>query len=156
MNTSAYTYLVKILSLRDYSEFNLREKLKERKYSFDEIENAICEIKNKGYLREDLYASSRIKIFMEKGYSPTYILQKMEQENITITLENIDAVFNEHQISHEDQIERLVRKKIQGKSDFDFKSENKILRYLISKGHDFSLAKKIMTNIMTEAHSLQY
>jgi regulatory protein len=156
MNTSAYVYLVKILSSRDYSEYNLRQKLKDKIYSIDEIENAIFEIKSKGYLREDLYACSRIKIFMEKGYSPEYILQKMEQENITICIENINAVFTEYRISQEDQIERLVRKKMQDKSDFDIKSENKILRYLISKGHDFSLAKKIMTNIMEEAHSLQY
>lgn len=156
MNSKAYIYLVKILTLRDYSEHQLREKLKVKKYSIDEIDSALNEIRNKGYLREDLYASARIKIFMEKGYSPEYISQKMAQENINVTNETIDAVFTEYQFSPENQIERLVRKKIQGKTDFDFKSESKILRYLISKGHDFSTSKKIMANIISEVHSPQY
>jgi regulatory protein len=147
----AYMYLVKILSARDYSEHKLREKLRERQYPTDEIESAISEIKSKGYLREEIYAEARIKAFMNKGYSPDFIRQKLDQEHLTVSKENIEAVFAEYRTSPEEQIEQLVRKKMHGKREFDFNGESKILRYLISKGHDFSAAKKVMTNIIAEA-----
>lgn len=162
MNTSttkksqkAYIYLVKIISARDYSEHKLREKLREKKYPADEIDSAINEIKSKGYLREDLYAEARVKAFMHKGYSPDYIRQKLSQEHLSITDEEIEAIFAEYRTSPEEQIERLVRKKMHGKTEFDYAGESKILRYLISKGHDFGTAKKIMKSIIFESHSEQ-
>jgi regulatory protein len=146
----AYMYLIKILSARDYSEHKLREKLREKKYPADEIENALNEIKSKGYLREEAYAEARVKAFMHKGYSPDYIRQKLNQEHVAVTNEEIEAIFREYQTSPEEQIDRLVRKKMHHKTEFTYEEESKILRYLISKGHDFGAAKKIMKNIITE------
>lgn len=144
-------YLVKIISARDYSEHKLREKLREKKYPADEIESAINEIKARGYLREEVYREARVKGFMNKGYSPDYIRQKLAAEHLTITNDEIEAIFFEHRLSNEDQIERLVRKKMHGKTSFDFEGQSKILRYLISKGHDFGLAKKILKTILGES-----
>lgn len=153
MSTKAYMYLVKILSIRDYSEYKLREKLRERNYPADEIESAINDIKAKGYLREEAYAEARVKASMQKGYSPDYIRQKLAQENVPITDEEINAVFAEYRTKPEEQIERLVRKKMAGKTEFDYEGESKILRYLISKGHDFDVSKKIMKSIINEVRS---
>lgn len=149
----AYMYLVKIISARDYSEHKLREKLRERKYPTDEIESAIAEIKSKGYLREDVYAEARVKAFMHKGYSPNYIRQKLAQEHLTVTDEEIEAIFIEYRTSPEEQMDRLIRKKMHGKTEFDYAGESKILRYLISKGHDFGSAKKIMKEIISETEA---
>jgi len=145
-------YLVKLISSRDYSEHKLREKLKTRKFPANEIEDSINEIKNKGYLRENIYTESRVKAFMHKGYSPEYIRQKLALEHLTISTTEIEEVFIEHQTSQTDQIERLVRKKLQGKSDIDYDGENKILRFLISKGHDYSISKKILKTIALDNH----
>ncbi|MBC7539949.1 MAG: regulatory protein RecX, partial [Bacteriovorax sp.] len=139
----AYLYLVKIISGRDYSEHKLREKLIAKKYSAEEIESAISEIKIRGFLREEIFAEARVKGFMERGYSPDYIRQRLAQEHLTVTDEEIEAVFTEHELTTENQIDRLVRKKIQGKTEFDYAGESKILRYLLSKGHDFGDSKKV-------------
>lgn len=147
----AYFYLIKILSARDYSEYKLREKLREKKYSSEEIEQAINEVKSKGYLREENYAAARVKAFMEKGYSPVFIRQKLAQENVTLSDEKIEAVFTEYRLTPNDQIERLIRKKIRGKAEIDYNEESKILRYLISKGHDFSESKKLIKVLLKES-----
>ncbi len=151
LNSKAYFYLVKILSARDYSEHKLREKLKERQYPANEIDDVIAEIKAKGYLKEDLYTEARIKGFMLKGYSPSYIRQKLEQEHLTVTEDVITNVFSEYSMTVEEQIDRLVRKKIPKNESIEFEEESKILRYLISKGHDYGASKKIMNSIITEA-----
>lgn len=149
-NSKAYFYLIKILSSRDYSEHKLREKLRERKYPANEIDEVINEIKEKGYLREDLYTEARIKGFMHKGYSIDYIRQKLQQEKLTIPLEKIGEVFDEYRITEDQQVERLALKKMGTILPVDFEQESKILRYLISKGHDFSRSKRILKGLITD------
>jgi regulatory protein len=151
-NTSnkAYMYLVKILSSRDYSEHQLREKLHGKQHSLEEIDSAINEIKSRGFLREEAYLEIRIKGFMTRGYSPDYIQQKLTEEHLSVTTETIDSVFTEYGLTPEDQIDRLVRKKIQGKSDLGYDQQSKALRYLLSKGHDFGNSKKVLKKIIDE------
>ncbi len=153
-SNKAYMYLIKILSARDYSEHKLREKLKQRKYPTDEAEKAISEIKAKGYLKEEIYTEARVKAFMHKGYSPNYIRQKLSQEHLTVTEEEIIDIFDEYRTNPEEQIERLVRKKMHGKTDFDYDGESKILRFLISKGHDLNLSKKVMKALIASEKEL--
>lgn len=150
-SSKAYLYLVKIISSRDYSEFKLREKMREKQFIDQEINEAINEIKAKGYLRENVYSQSRVRIFMDKGYSPFFIRQKLAEEHLNLSSEEIDAVFLEYSLTPADQIERLIRKKIQGKMEIDYAAENKILRYLISKGHDFKDSKKVLKSIIGES-----
>lgn len=148
-NSKAYFYLIKILSSRDYSEHKLREKLRERKYPASEIDEVINEIKAKGYLKEDLYTEARIKGFMHKGYSIDYIRQKLQQEKLTVPLETIGDIFEEYRITEDQQVERLALKKIGTKIPEDFEQESKILRYLISKGHDFSRSKRVLKGLIS-------
>ena len=146
----AYSYLIKILSSRDFSEFKLREKLRARNYPADEIEEAINEVKARNFLREDNYTEARIKAFMNKGYSPHYIQQKLSQEHLEVPLPLIEDVFSEHKMTAQDQIDRLIRKKLNNKNAVDFNDETKVLRYLLSKGHDFGTSKKLMKAIICE------
>lgn len=142
--SKAYSYLIKILSSRDFSEHKLREKLRLRNYPASEIEEAISEVKSKNYLREDNYTEARIKAFMNKGYSPAYIVQKLAQEHLSVSEDAVEAVFLEHQLTPELQIRRLAAKKMGIKTNLDYDDQNKILRYLLSKGHDLSLSRRIL------------
>lgn len=148
--SKAYTYLIKIISMRDYSEHRLREKLREKKYSQNEIDSAIDEIKTRGYLREKAYTQSRIRSLMEKGYSSNFIGQKLAEEQLSATSDEIDAVFLEYRLTSEDQITRLLQKKMQGKTEIDFEGESRLLRYLISKGHEYSNSKKILKSLISQ------
>ena len=150
MSQQAYNYLVKILSSRDYSEHKLREKLREKKYPASEIEAAITEIKSRGLLREEVFTESRIRSFMNKGLSVNHIRQKLRQEHLTANDEQIQEIFEENQVSEDQQIERLARKKMGSKTDLDFNEQGKILRYLISKGHDYTLSKKVLGTLVSE------
>lgn len=150
----AYLYLIKLLSARDYSEHKLKEKLQEKirakRFDTAEATSALNLVKEQGYLREEAYAEARVKGFMSKGYSPNFIRQKLSQEHLTVTDESIGEIFSECRISKEDQIERLARKKMGVKTVFDFDDESRILRFLISKGHDFSSSKKVLKALIQE------
>jgi regulatory protein len=148
MSQQAFNYLVKILSTRDYSEHKLREKLIEKKYSASEIDSAINEIQIRGYLREDAYTKGRIQGFINKGLSINHIRQKLNQEHLEASDDKIQEMFNENQTSEDQQIERLARKKIGSKTDLKYEDQVKILRYLISKGHDYGISKRILGNLV--------
>ncbi len=158
-SNKAYLYLIKLLSARDYSEHKLKEKLQERvrakRFSSEEATSALNLIKEQGYLREEAYAEARVKGFMSKGYSPNFIRQKLAQEHLTVTDESIGEIFTEYRISEEDQIERLARKKMGSRTTFDFDDETRILRFLISKGHDYSSSKKVLKSLIQEVREQQ-
>jgi regulatory protein len=145
MSNKAYLYLIKLLSSRDYSEYKLREKLKTKGFIRDDIEAAIKEVIEKKYLKEDLYAEARIKGFMNKGYSQDYIQQKLKQEHLTVTTESIDEIYVDHQYSEDEQVRELVQKKLRGKPILDYDHEAKVIRFVLSKGHDYSVIKKMIT-----------
>lgn len=147
MSQNAYSYLVKILSARDFSEHKLREKLKLRKYPANEIDAAINEIKARGYLREDAYSEARIKAFMHKGYSVNYIKQKLHQEKVEVTEDQIHGVFEEHRETETDQIKRLLTKKLRSipeDKEEAYKEKQKALRFALSKGHNPGSVFKIL------------
>ena len=151
MSTKAYSYIVKLLSSRDYSEYKLREKLEDKKFIDSEIDDALNEIKNRGYLKENVYNEARIRSLMNKNYSPGYILQKLNQEHLDTNLEEIVEIFNENQVSTQDQIELLIKKKMRANTVLDYEGQNKIIRYVLSKGHDFDESKKCLKSVLTEA-----
>ena len=95
----AYSYTVKLLTGRDYSEKKLKEKLYLKKYPKNIIEDVIGEIKERGFLKEESYVEARIKAFMNKGYSKRYILQKISQEAEKIDPDIIDEIYTEYRIT---------------------------------------------------------
>lgn len=162
MSKQAYSYLVKLLSSRDYSEHKLREKLREKKFPANEIDDALNEIKERGYLREEAYSEARIKAFMNKGYSISYIRQKLAQEKLSAKEEFIQEVFDEHQITEADQVERLLRKKLKDISEDREeaqKDRQKAIRYVFSKGHNpglvFGILKAKFTGIQIDSTGLE-
>lgn len=121
--------------------------MREKKYPADEINNVIEEIKAKGYLKEELYAEARIKAFMNKGYSADFIRQKLAQEKVTVTEIEIYEIFDEYHLTENDQIERLLKKKLKEISEDKEKAYNdrqKAIRFAISKGHRPSAVFKVL------------
>ncbi len=136
----AYSYTVKLLTGRDYSEKKIREKLLQKKCSKTIIDQILEEIKERGFLREERYVEARIKAFMNKGYSKRYILQKISQEAEQINADIIDTIFLEYRTTEEEQITKLVQKRIPKVLPIDFEEKKKIfqkvLRFVVSKGHN--------------------
>lgn len=153
----AYSYAIKLLTGRDYSKPKLRQKLRERQYSAESINQVIAELERLNFIREDLYIEARIKGFMFKRCSPSYIVQKLAQESISIDESLVDQLFAEYSITVEQQILELIKKKCPtplaiGANQLNYeereKLKNKVLRYLASKGHSFALSIKMLDDYL--------
>lgn len=144
-----YYHAIKLLTRQDYSVHKIKSKLNEKKFPKQTIEEVIAELLEKKYLREDLYAGARVKGFMHKGYSISYICQKLSLENVQIEKSEIEDIFTEYDFSESSQIDYLIDKKARNVDldklvDLNFKQ--KLLRFLLSKGHNYSQCEKQVSN----------
>lgn len=144
MSNKAYLKIIQLLSARDYSEHKLRQKLIASDFPANEIDEAIKLAKEKKYLREEIYAESRAKTFINKGYSQSYINQKLNTENINVNEEFIGEIFEDQATTKEDQIQYLINKKLRGKKIDSYEDQVKIIRFALSKGHSLSDIKQVL------------
>ncbi len=147
----AYFYAIRLLTKQNYSVFKMREKLKSQKFDELSINKVIEVITDKGFLQEDEYIRSRVKTFMNKGFSPEAILYKLNEEHLNTSLDTVNNVFHEYQTCPTTQIRAILDKRIRTKTNneiVDFNFRKKLLRYVISKGHDLDLANREIEKII--------
>lgn len=135
----AYKYCIRILSRRDYSRAKLKQKLLDREHD-DVADELIDLLIEKRYLREDYYVEGRIKGMMKKNYSPSYIILKLREEQVTVSYPEVMEVFNEWRFTTLSQIEDLIRKKsvLHDWTSEDIKEPQnkvKLTRFIQTKGH---------------------
>lgn len=151
MNTRIYNYSIHLLARQDYSEFKLRRKLRSKKDNLPhEVEEVLALLKEKGLLKEENYRRLFIRKWMMKGEAEDKIRKRGTMEKLTFEDDEFRNVESELGFDDEDSIEKLVAKKLRSKeipSDPKEKQKlkDKVLRYLISKGHDYSDAKKVLS-----------
>jgi SOS response regulatory protein OraA/RecX len=150
MNKRIYNYSIHLLAKQDYSEFKLRQKLRSKKDNLPhEVDEVIQELKNKQLLREDNYRRLFIRKWMIKGESKDKIKLRGASEKLHFDEQEFQNLSNELGISDRDNLTKLLEKKLRFSTipkDFVEKQKmrDKILRYLISKGHDYSDAKSAL------------
>ncbi|EPZ50300.1 regulatory protein RecX [Bacteriovorax sp. BAL6_X] len=151
----AYQYCIWLLSKRDYSRYKLSQKLYEKKYTpfIDQLLDFLEEAK---YLQEEQYIRTRIKTFMYKGLSKRNILNKLRSERVEPSTELIDELFDEYRYTENGQLRDLINKKLRSKGvsaleDFNFKQ--KLIRFLLSKGHSYDKINTELKNVQNDEES---
>jgi SOS response regulatory protein OraA/RecX len=148
MNQRIYNYSIHLLARQDYSEFKLKRKLRSKKDNLPhEVDEVVAALKAKGLLREENYRRLFIRKWMMKGESADKIKKRGAMEKLEFNNSEFELVEQELGFSDEESIEKLVAKKLRSKeipsSPLEKqKLRDKVLRFLISKGHDYSDAKK--------------
>lgn len=154
-----YNYCVHLIARQDYSEYKLRQKLRSKPQNLPHmIDAAIEKIKAKGLLREESYRRLFIRKWMMKGEAEDKIRKRGAMEKLSFESEEFEQVALELGFTDDDSIEKLVIKKLRSKeipSDWQEKAKlrDKTLRFLISKGHSFSEAKKAVDKFMGKSPS---
>tara|TARA_B100001971_G_scaffold213155_1_gene245466 strand:+ start:43726 stop:44277 length:552 start_codon:yes stop_codon:yes gene_type:complete len=149
----AYNYSIYLLSKRDYSKYKLTKKFKSRKYSKETIERVLQKVIDQGYLREEAYTTMRIKTLLYKGYSNYFITQKLMEEQLEVDEAWINSLREENHISTDESINYLIDKKLrlkdipQDKEQF-YKLRDKVIRFLVSKGHNYQSAKEALNEYL--------
>lgn len=143
-----------LLSKKEYSEFKLRQKLLSAKnidIDSAQLDQVISWLKAQGYLSDQRYKELRVRGLLRKGKSHRDIQWKCQEENITVSNEEISAVQDDLQISDKERLWPHIDKKIRtlGKELSDWDCFIKVKQSLIQKGFevDDQLIKTLIQNI---------
>lgn len=123
-----------ILSRRDNSEYEIKQKLLKKGFPLDEIEATIAWLKSKKYLSDILFAQRYVaQILRSKAVGKKYIAYKLEQKKIARSI--IEEVLSEY-------VPDDVEKKLAKKAAANWKKvharhaadKNRLTRFLLSRG----------------------
>jgi regulatory protein len=150
-----FDYAIYLLSRRDYSIYKMRQKLRTRECTPQEIDEVIERLLELNYLREDEYKRQRVKGLLYKGYANKYIIQKCQAEMLEVSEEFIDEIRLVDHIDSQEEIDRLIQKKLRNKdipTDYESKQKlkNKVFNFLISKGYGFDEIKAKVNKVFYE------
>jgi regulatory protein len=151
MNQRIYKYSLHLLARQDYSEYKLRKKLLSKVDNLPhEVDEVLSALKEKKLLKEDSYRRQFVRKWILRGESDDKIRRRGSQEKLTIELEDLASIRSEMGLEQQEGLESLIQKKLRSTQlpedpNEKYKLRNKVLRFLLTKGHDFSSANKALS-----------
>ena len=128
-----YTVALNILSLREHSEKELREKLVRRFGSEEEaISSVIARLSERNYLSDARYAEMAVRHYFGKGYGPCRI--KMELLKKGVNPEEQEACQELDDDVFVARARELAEKKFGSTEDMDFTVRRKAMAFLARRG----------------------
>lgn len=130
---TALQYAVYLLSRRDHSERELRQKLKQKEYELDEIEQAVAKVQENSWQDDTRFCSLFIRQRARQGYGPLRIKQELRLKGIADWL--VVQQLDEAELDWFEIAEMVFDKK--KPREWDIKAKQKIWRYMLSHGFEF-------------------
>lgn len=131
---SATNYLLYLLSKRDYSEKEVRTKLKLKEYGSEEIELAIEKAKEHKWLSDERFCSAFLRYRAQQGIGPRRLKQELKMKGIAdyLITQTLEEAEYEEIIDFFALAERVFEKK--RPKVWDIKAKQKMYRFMISRG----------------------
>jgi len=134
---SAKSVAVKLLSRREHSALEIRDKLLKRDFDEEEIALAISELQQGGWLSDERFAEAYIRMRQQKGFGPIRIAIELNERGVK---ESVSDVY----LQPDDKIwlqilKQQYKKKYKNKSIEDYNDKAKRIRFLQYRG--FTLDK---------------
>lgn len=141
---------LKLLGVRARSKKEIADKLKSD-YSDDIINDVLKLLEKYDYINDAKFASMYAKEkFKLNGWSKKRIAYELRLKGINNA--DIENVFSENDFDTLSSIEKLLLKRLKGKTDLDYKEKQKQFRYLASKGYEFDEINEVMNRILGKDH----
>ena len=138
----AKNYALNKISYSQKSTYEIRQKLKEQKFSEDVIEKIIAYLDSYGFLDDEAYVKAYIRDKDEvSNWSRGKIRFMLKRKHIDDNLIE-DYIYT---ISDEREAEKagfFADKKI--KNDFSYENRAKVFRHLASKGFDVDIINQVL------------
>lgn len=130
MKYSALNYLLYLVSKREYSEAELRRKLKLKEYPAEEIDQAIEKAQAQKWQSDERFCASYLRYRALQGYGPRRLRQELRQKGVKDWV--ISQEMEHCEVDWFELAERVFEKK--RPSHWDLKAKQKMWRYMVSHG----------------------
>ncbi len=132
---SAKSTAVRLLSRREHSAFEIRNKLAKREFDNSEIEQAIVELIQGDWLSDERFAEAYIRMRQLKGFGPVRISIELNERGVKESI--VETYLYAGEISWSRTLVEQYRKKYKDKTIEDYNDKAKRIRFLQYRG--FSL-----------------
>jgi regulatory protein len=132
---SAKSVAVKLLSRREHSALELRDKLLKRDFNEEEITRAIAELQQGGWLSDERFAEVYIRMRQQKGYGPIRIAMELNERGVDEDI--VGKYLHQDDESWQQILEQQYLKKYRNKPIEDYNDKAKRIRFMQYRG--FSL-----------------
>lgn len=142
---------IRIIERSNKTEKQIKDKLLEKEYDLDSITQAIEFLKEYKFIDDYIYASSyirdKIKVQGSKKIKYSLIQKGINKDIIEELLNGVD---NEEEKSTAFEIGKKKYMQITKSENDKYKIWNKLARFLVSKGYDYSLVNSVIKEIVEE------
>lgn len=132
---SAKSIAVRLLSRREHSAFEIRDKLARREFDDSEIEQAIVELIQGDWLSDERFAEAYIRMRQIKGFGPIRISIELNERGVKESV--VETYLYSGETSWSQTLVEQYKKKYKNKAIEDYSDKAKRIRFLQYRG--FSL-----------------
>ena len=138
---SAFDKAVNLLAFKDRTVQEIRQRLNEKGYSSEDIEDTVEKLSYYGYLNDQNYTISYIKDNTSKK-GKKLIINELNQKGVEKTV--INEVYESMDVDEIDTIKKLVERRFQALDFNDDKSYRRVVGYLLRRGFSYENIKKVI------------
>ena len=129
---SAKSVAVRLLSRREHSAFEIRDKLHKRDFDESEIEQTIIELQQGGWLSDERFAEAYIRMRQQKGFGPIRISIELNERGVKESI--VENYLQMADQGWQQTLEQQYLKKYKNKSIMDYNDKAKRIRFLQYRG----------------------
>ncbi|MDG6881169.1 Regulatory protein recX [Phocoenobacter uteri] len=137
---TAIQYVVYLLARRDYSEYELRQKMAQKEYSENEIDEAIFDAQTQNWQSDERFCESYIRYRSSAGFGIRKIQYELQRKGVSSDI--ISRKIDESEVDWYSLAETVFFKK--KPSDWDMKAKQKMWRFMMSRGFDSEYFSDLM------------
>jgi regulatory protein len=142
--TKAFNQSLNMIEMKDYTIHEIEVKLKNKGYSDNTIEKVIIKLVDLGFLNDSKYL---VKYCKDSIHIKKHGLKKIEYDLKKKGLTEHEIILGqddkEAMYQHALELANKKYRQLEGKNDI----KGKVYRYLVSKGYDYDMIKKITNKI---------
>jgi len=141
---SAKSVAVRLLSRREHSAFEIRDKLHKRDFDEAEIEQTIIELQQGGWLSDERFAEAYIRMRQMKGFGPIRISMELNERGVKESI--VDDYLQADDEAWQQVLEQQYLKKYKNRSIADYNDKAKRIRFLQYRGFPLDAIYQVVSD----------
>ena len=141
---SAKSVAVRLLSRREHSAFEIRDKLHKRDFDEAEIEQAVIQLQQGGWLSDERFAEAYIRMRQMKGFGPIRISIELNERGVN------ESIIGDYLYAGDEDwqqtLEQQYLKKYKNTSIADYNDRAKRIRFLQYRGFPLDAIYRIVSD----------
>ena len=129
---SAKSIAVKLLARREHSVQEIRQKLRQREFEDQEIDQTVIELQQGGWLSDERFTEAYIRMRQARGFGPVRIAIELRDRGIDDAL--VDQYLDPGAAAWLESLREQYDKKYAGRSIADYNDKAKRIRFLQYRG----------------------